>query len=66
MAGVGQNRDFNYRTPPAWGPATDSVYSFRAYVTDVYLWVMLTDLQPHQQTAAIVVRFGGAARELAR
>eukprot|EP00974_Lingulodinium_polyedra_P089020 8630204-Lingulodinium_polyedra.AAC.1 len=27
---------------------------------------MLTDLQPHQQCAAIVMRLGGAAREMAR
>ena len=27
---------------------------------------MLTDLQPHQQCAAIVMRLGGAAKEVAR
>ena len=27
---------------------------------------MLTDLQPHQQCAAIIMRLGGAAREMAR
>ena len=27
---------------------------------------MLTDLQPHQQAAAIVMRLGGSAREMAR
>eukprot|EP00974_Lingulodinium_polyedra_P065263 6310169-Lingulodinium_polyedra.AAC.1 len=53
--GVGQNRDFNYRIPPSWGPAIDSVCSFRAYVAEISLWVMLTDLQSHQQSAAIVV-----------
>ena len=59
-------RDFNYRVPPAWSPEGDSSYSFRAFITDVSLWIMLTDLQPHQQTAAIITRLGGAAREMAR
>eukprot|EP00974_Lingulodinium_polyedra_P094516 9161113-Lingulodinium_polyedra.AAC.1 len=52
MVGVTQNRAFNYHGPPARGPATNSVYSCRAYVTDVSLWVVLTDLQPRQQSAA--------------
>ena len=44
----------------------DSTYSFMAYMTDISLWVMLTDLAPHQQCAAIIMRLGGQARELAR
>ena len=59
-------RDFNYRVPPAWSPENDTSYSFRAFLTDVSLWIMLTDLQPHQQCAAIITRLGGAAREMAR
>ena len=35
-------------------------------MTDISIWIMLTDLQPHQQCAAIVMRLGGAAREMAR
>ena len=35
-------------------------------MTDLSLWIMLTDLQPHQQCAAIIMRLGGAAREMAR
>ena len=35
-------------------------------MTDISIWITLTDLQPHQQCAAIVMRLGGAARELAR
>ena len=62
---IGQ-RDFNYRIPPAWSPENESTYSFRAYMTDMSIWIMLTDLQPHQQCAAIVMRLGGAAREMAR
>jgi hypothetical protein len=32
-------RDFNYRVPPAWSPEGDSSYSFRAFITDVSLWI---------------------------
>jgi len=63
---TGGNRDFNYRVPPAWSPENESSYSFRAYMTDISIWIMLTDLQPHQQCAAIIMRLGGAAREMAR
>ncbi len=35
-------------------------------MTDISLWVMLTDLQPHQQCAVITMRLGGSAREMAR
>ena len=35
-------------------------------MTDISIWIMLTDLQPHQQCAAIVMRLGGAAREMSR
>ena len=57
--------DFNYRVPPRWSPEDDN-YSFRAYVTDLTLWVMLTDLQPHQQASAIIMRLHDSARELGR
>ena len=62
----GNSRDFNYRIPPSWSPENESNYSFRAYMTDISIWIMLTDLQPHQQCAAIVMRLGGAAREMSR
>ena len=64
--GTGPRDGFNYRIPPTWSPETDHTYSFRAYMTDIALWVMLTDLQPHQQCAAIIMRLGGSAREMAR
>ena len=57
---------FNFRLPPQWSPDTESTYSFRAYMTDLSMWIMLTDLQPHQQCAAIIMRLGGAAREMGR
>ena len=63
---TGGNRDFNYRIPPSWSPEHEGTYSFRAYMTDLSIWIMLTDLQPHQQCAAIVMRLGGSAREMAR
>ncbi len=67
LAGGGAGRDnFNYRIPPSWSPENDNQYSFRAYMTDISLWVMLTDLQPHQQCAAITMRLAGSAREMAR
>ncbi len=59
-------RDFNYRIPPAWSPENENVYSFRAYMIDMSLWILLTDLQPHQQCTAIIMRVGGAAREMVR
>ena len=65
-SGGGNSRDFNYRIPPTWSPENDSHYTFRAYMTDMSLWIMLTDLQPHQHAAAIVMRLGGTAREMAR
>ena len=66
MPQMGSDRNFNYRIPPSWSPENDQNYSFRAYMTDISLWIMLTDLQPHQQCAAIIMRLGGSAREMAR
>ena len=66
LAGGGSSRDFNYRIPPAWDPANEHNYSYRAYMTDLSIWTLLTDLQPHQQAAAIIMRLQGTAREFAR
>jgi hypothetical protein len=63
---AGRGGKFNYSIPPVWSPENDQHYSFRAYLTDVQLWIMLTDPQPHQQAAAIVMRLGGPARDMAR
>ena len=65
-SGGGGSRDFNYRIPPSWSPENEHNYSFRAFMTDISVWVMLTDLQPHQQCAALIMRLGGSAREMAR
>ena len=61
-----RGENFNYRIPPAWSPETGDHYSFRAYMTDISLWAMMTDLQLHQRCAAVIMRLGGAAREFAR
>ena len=61
----GRGNDATHRQPPFWDPET-SRESFRSWMTNITLWVMLTDLQPHQQVAAIILRLGGSAREMAR
>ena len=66
QGGVSREQNFNHRTPPAWSPDMEHHYSFRAWMTDISLWVMLTDLAPHQQCSAIIMRLGGPAREFAR
>ena len=63
---AGASRDFNYRIPPSWSPENEANYSFRAWMTDITIWVMLTDLRPHQQAAAIVMQLGGSAKEQGR
>ena len=55
-----------HRTPPRWGPEMESRYSFKAYITDLQLWSMMTDLAPYQQVAAVILRLSGAAKDLAR
>ena len=62
-AGAGH---FTFRVPPAWAPENEHHYSFRSWCQDLQLWLMLIDLQPAQQAAAIVMILGGAARELVR
>ena len=65
--GGGQGRGgFLYGVPPAWSPEHEASYSFRAWCQVISLWVMLTDLGPHKQVAAIGRRLGGAAPELVR
>ena len=64
--GGGGGSDVAHRVPPKWSPDSERTYSFRTYTQEVILWTMLTDLQPHQQAAAIILRLGGTAREVAR
>ena len=47
LGGGSRSENFKYRIPSAWSPENDNNYSFRAYMTDISLWVMLTDLAPH-------------------
>ena len=60
------HQETSHRTPPRWGPEMESRYSFRSYITDLQLWSMMTDLAPHQQVAAVILRLSGAAKDLAR
>ena len=48
------------------GIGNEHNYSSRAWRRDLQLWLIPTDLLPPQQGAAIVVKLGVAARELAR
>ena len=75
MAGQGRNvgpqghdaiGSGNLRQPPAWSPQMESTYPFRHYSRDLLLWSLATDLQPHQQASAVILRLGGQAREIAR
>ena len=43
------------RAPPSWDPANERTYSFRAWLTDVSLWTVVSDLSPQQQAASIVL-----------
>ena len=63
QAATGQN---NMRLPPRWDPNMETTLPFRTWVQDLMLWTICTDLEPHQQCAAIISQLGGAARELAR
>ena len=65
-SGGGGGDTFSYRIPPAWDYANAHHYSTRAWVQGLQLWVLLTDLKHLLQTAAIVMRLGGVARELVR
>ena len=62
-ANTGQN---NMRMPPRWDPSMESTLPFRTWVQDLMLWTICTDMEPHQQCAAIISQLGGPARELAR
>ena len=60
------SRDTSRRGPPAYDPENERNYSFRTYMTDISLWLLLTDMDPPRQCAAIINRLGGAAREMGR
>ena len=54
------------RVPPAWGPESWRTTTFRAWTTDIMLWLRTCPYTPPQQCAAIIRRLTGAAREAAR
>ena len=66
MQAAGDNGGGSNRDPPSWGPEQESTYPFREYSHDILLWIFQTNLQPHQQCAAIMGRLRGEARDLAR
>lgn len=66
MPGAGNPAEATHRVPPRWSPELEGTYSFRNYAQDTMMWCLTSDLQPHQQCAAIIQRLGGTARELAR
>eukprot|EP00969_Alexandrium_andersonii_P261459 11559034-Alexandrium_andersonii.AAC.1 len=39
--GGGGGANFNARLPPAWNPEHEQSYSFRAWVQDLQLWLMV-------------------------
>ena len=53
------------RIPPKWDPSMEMTYPFRTWCDDIALWTCLTDLLPHQQCAAVILRLSGGARDLA-
>ena len=66
MQAAGDNGGGSNRDPPSWGPEQEAAYPFREYSHDILLWIFQTNLQPHQQCAAIMGRLRGEARDLAR
>ena len=61
--------NFQHRLPPEWGPQMESAnppYTFRAWCTDLRLWTSVTDLNPAQQAAAVILRLTGTAGMTAR
>jgi hypothetical protein len=55
------------RDPPAWSPEREASYPFRFWTQDLLAWAILaTDIDPAQQTAAIILQLSGSARDLAR
>ena len=58
--------NFSDKIPPAWDPEHEHSYSFNSWQTDLSFWISITSLQPHQQAAAITMRLGGVARDMAR
>ena len=64
--GGGGSGNFTHRVPRAWAPEHEQRYSFRAWAQDLHVWLMMIDLQPAEQAAAVVVCLGSSARELVR
>eukprot|EP00971_Amphidinium_carterae_P338939 6476497-Amphidinium_carterae.1 len=61
-----QHRSPVLRDPPPYSPGNEEERPFRAWIQDLTLWLLHSELEPPQQTAAIVAQLGGTARLLAR
>jgi hypothetical protein len=66
MPGRRSRQESSHGVPPGWNPEGDNAYSFRAWMTDITLCVMVAELRPEQQVAAIIMRLEGSAREMSR
>ena len=64
--GIGSDIASSMKIPPPWSPEWESKYSFRIWFKDVMAWAGATDLAEGQMASAVVLRLGGAARDLAR
>jgi len=60
------NDSYSQRQAPYWNPDDPNGISFRAWITDLIHWSLMTDMAPHAQAASIASRLGGTARELVR
>ena len=55
------------RDPPGRSPERESSYPFRYWTQDLLARsILATDMEPAQQTSAIILQLGGAAREMVR
>ena len=63
----GRDNGTSTRVPPYWSPENVRTHPFAEWVQDLQLWLMSTpELQPFQQASMIILRLGGAAREMCR
>ncbi len=62
----GQHQIMNsMKVPPAWDPSWERSYPFKAWIRDISMWSLATDLSAAQQCASVILRLGGTARDLA-
>ena len=63
--GGGRGRLGRVPNPPSWDPANERTHSFRDYTQELMIWrILAVDMDPAQQTAAIINELRGEARRL--